>query len=74
MLQPAKCLAGVNVAIQTSIASAERVFSILDLPQEKNEKDMVYKRRNFEEYKRLEEMRQEYATASAARTQAKGNR
>ena len=35
MLQPAKSLAGVNLSIQASIASAERVFSILDLrPQE----------------------------------------
>ena len=38
MLQPAKNLAGVNIQIQTSIAAAERVFTILDSPQQKDEK------------------------------------
>ena len=32
MLQPIKSLAGVNVSIQASIASAQRAFSILDSP------------------------------------------
>ena len=35
MLQPAKKLAGINISIQSSIAAAERVFSILNIkPQE----------------------------------------
>jgi len=39
VLRPIKSLAGVNLSIQTSIASAERVFSIIDVnPQIENEK------------------------------------
>jgi len=39
IMQPAKSLASVNLSIQTSIASAERVFKIMDVdPQHNNNK------------------------------------
>ena len=39
IMQPAKSLAGVNLLIQTSLASAERVFKILESKTQKESKD-----------------------------------
>ena len=41
MLQPIKSLAGVNISIQSSIASAQRAFSILNFPKQIDTKDAI---------------------------------
>jgi len=46
IMQPAKSLASVNLSIQTSVASAERVFKIMDSSPQDNENKL--EKNNFE--------------------------
>ena len=56
IMQPAKSLASVNLSIQTSVASAERVFKILDeepqvnhgIKKDKYESKITYKNVSFQ--------------------------
>tara|TARA_Y100000588_G_scaffold388713_1_gene489601 strand:- start:3135 stop:4961 length:1827 start_codon:yes stop_codon:yes gene_type:complete len=41
MLQPAKKLASINLSIQSSIAAAQRVFSILNIKPQEDRKDAI---------------------------------
>jgi len=41
MLQPAKKLASINLSIQSSIAAAQRVFSILNIKPQEDHKDAI---------------------------------